>query len=138
MVIFPEFVRDRPRSRPGLLGLLRLESLRLGRLKPEPAGAALTEWLFQFGEDCLEFACQRPRRVDGQQTRRVPGGARGLPRDAEFQAQIFSPGRGGGGPPPDTPRQGVSGTHSKWLPWGLYVKASAKPAAIRSNSSFCS
>src|SRR5258707_10468147 len=109
MVIFPEFVRDRPRSRPGLLGLLRLESLRLGRLQPEPAGAALTEWLFQFGEDCLEFACQRPRRVDDQQPRRVQGGAGGLRRDAEFQAQTFSRGGGGARPPRAIPRPGGAG-----------------------------
>ena len=56
----------------------------------EATGAALTERLFEFGQDRLEFGRQRPWRVDDQKTGRGEGLSRGLRRDAEFDAQAFS------------------------------------------------
>src|SRR5258708_2714970 len=77
--------------------------LRLGRLKPEGAGAARAERLLKCGKDCFEFPHQRPRWIDDKKTRRGEGGACGLWRDAELQTQAFSGRRGGAGRLGDMP-----------------------------------
>src|ERR1700687_4339372 len=83
--------------------------LRFGRLKPEPAGAALAERLFQLGQDCFEFARQRPRWIDDQKTCRGEGVPDGLRRDAELQTQAFSGRRAGADSLRDMPRKAVGG-----------------------------
>src|ERR1700721_2164232 len=64
--------------------------LTFGGLQPEAAGTALAERLFKFGKNGLEFARQRPRRIDDQQPRRNKTGLGGLRRAAEFTAKAFS------------------------------------------------
>src|SRR6476660_8307479 len=67
--------------------------LWFGCLQPEPAGAALAERLFQLGQDRLQLARKRPRRIDDQKTGRGKRCAGALRRDAEFEPQAFA--RGG-------------------------------------------
>src|SRR4051794_20537574 len=67
----------------------------VGRLKPEPAGAALPERLLQFGQDALQFAQKRPGRIDDQETGRGQGSTSGLRSDAKLQPQAFARRRAG-------------------------------------------
>src|SRR6201999_4207922 len=63
-----------PRARPGA------RRLRFGGLKPESAGGAKAERLFEFGQDGLEFGRKRPWRIDDQETGRGQAGLGGLRR----------------------------------------------------------